>query len=281
VKDRKEIKKIGGYVEKDKDGYLINPASPEKIQGKWGAALDALLQGFIKEIGESLHSVYIRGSVAKGEAIDGVSDLDTVVVVDGPVTEEPPSWLKPLKKRILTEFTFVIMIDTEFASLAERDWYLDILIKVQGLCIYGDDLSETIEPYKLDKSLIINTRYIKGDIEWLLGRIKKQNITSEYLKSRCKWIAKIIVRAGCELVLLRSGKYSRDLYPCYEIFSKYYPEKKQDMYKALELAINPVSDTKQVKTMLQSIGTWLVGEATKTFGAPFLTDPDYYDRSLY
>jgi len=74
---------------------------------------------------------------------------------------------------------------------------------------------------------------------------------------------KIIVRTGLALVITKENTYTRDLYPAYKMFSKYYPEKESDMRKALEYAITPIIDTNQLLSFLNEYGTWMVSEADK------------------
>jgi hypothetical protein len=53
---------------------------------------------------------------------------------------------------------------------------------------------------------------------------------------------KQIVRTGFEIVMLQEKKYTRDLYLCYFIFSKYFPDYEITMKSALSLAIQPSCD---------------------------------------
>ena len=77
---------------------------------------------------------------------------------------------------------------------------------------------------------------------------------------------KRILRTGFELVMGREQKYTRDLYPCYESFIKYYPQKKDDMYKTLELAINPIDDSKIIGYILKDWLFFMSKEIEKIFG---------------
>ncbi|MFF2176595.1 hypothetical protein ACFVT8_09075 [Lysinibacillus sp. NPDC058147] len=103
----------------------------------------------------------------------------------------------------------------------------------------------------------------------LQGQIKnacddlQDNSDIEDIKDCCKWIMKIIVRAGLALVITKANTYTRDLYPAYKLFSKYYPEKKNDMKIALEYAIAPIIDVNLLLSFLNEFGTWMVSEADK------------------
>lgn len=72
-----EIKPTGSYFDIDKDGYLVNPASIEKIQNEWKEVLDMIIQKQKELFKDDLVAIYVRGSVSKGEAIKNISDIDT------------------------------------------------------------------------------------------------------------------------------------------------------------------------------------------------------------
>lgn len=59
--------------------------------------------------------------------------------------------------------------------------------------------------------------------------------------------------------------FTRDLYPCYEIFAKYYPQQASKMYTVLELAINPIDDVKTIVSFIDDFGFWLESEIESKF----------------
>ena len=98
MKDIIEIKPTGSYFGIDKEGYLINPASEDKLQEQWKPAIDDLVEAYKENHGEHLESIYVRGSVAKGKAIDYVSDIDVFAYVNLPKDEISSEWnIKPKK----------------------------------------------------------------------------------------------------------------------------------------------------------------------------------------
>ena len=103
-------------------------------------------------------------------------------------------------------------------------------------------------------------REIDRTREWL-----QNNHTDEDIEQKCTWIMKRLLRSGFELVMERSQKYTRDLYPCYEGFAEYYPKKKAEMYEVLELAISPTSSVDRINKVLNGIGMWMVEEIKNVF----------------
>ena len=65
-----------------------------------------------------------------------------------------------------------------------------------------------------------------------------------------------------ELVMVREQRYTRDLYLCYESFAKHYSEQEEAMYRALELALNPVV-SRETERFVETFGAWLDGEAER------------------
>ena len=75
-----------------------------------------------------------------------------------------------------------------------------------------------------------------------------------------------ILRTSLEILIEKSGKYSRDLYPCYELFSEFYPDKESQMREVLYLALNPTDDVKKIEDIIDGIGMWLIHEIDEVLG---------------
>jgi hypothetical protein len=257
-------KNIGSFFETDANGYIINPTSFTKIQGKWRGPLDEVRGEYLSHFGTALHSLYLRGSVAKGEALEELSDIDTFAVVDLDEEEIDVSWWRELNQSIRENYSFVEGVEVVAIPLKKIDEFPGdkIMIKTQSICLYGIDLSETIPPYKPGPDTVQHAqgigREIANTIIWL-----QEDKSEEKVMNKCSWIMKRIVRSGCELVMGRSGKYTRDLYPCYEVFSDFYPEKKDEMYEALNLSISPTSDKQTILRVLTALGNWITEEVDR------------------
>ncbi len=71
------------------------------------------------------------------------------------------------------------------------------------------------------------------------------------------------VRIGFELVMEKEQCFTLDLYPCYEMFSKHYPEKSKEMMEALKLAVFPTADMNHMWEVIHSLNDFLILEAGK------------------
>ncbi len=256
-----EIKTLGSYLDIDEDGYIVNPASFEKIQDKWLTPLEEVKEEYIARFGHALHSLYIRGSVPKGNAIDDISDLDTFAVVNLKEEEIDISWYKEINERIKEKYPFVEGIEIVAIPLNdfEKSRGDKIMIKTQSLCLCGTNLADTIPPYKVGFETTQHIQSIGRKVEDMLLWLQEDKSDEKVVK-KCGWIMKQLLRSASELVMERSEKYTRDLYPCYETFSEFYPAKKDEMYKVLELAIYPTKDKRVVSEVISGIEKWMANE---------------------
>ncbi len=261
-----QIQKIGSYLHVDEQGFIINPTSIHTIQPEWLPIVEKVKEAYMQHFGVNLHSVYIRGSVAKGQAIENISDVDSFAVITLPYEKIDTSWSDAFEEKLISEYPFVKGIEMGCIPLEEiQDHKGDqIMIKTQSVCIYGESLANTIPPMKPGTDTAQHVKYIQIEIiktkQWLEGEH-----TEEEIKRKCTWIMKRMLRSGFELVMERSQKYTRDLYLCYEGFSEYYPEKKEAMYRVLELAVNPTSDKSEIGIVLEGIGSWMTEEVERSW----------------
>lgn len=260
-KYRIEIKPIGSYFDVDKNGFLINPTSAEKVQEKWKPLVEDIVDIYKNLYGEKLKNVYIRGSVAKGEAVEGVSDIDTFAYVDLSKKElKENNTNREMRKHIEKKYDFVEGIEMGAYPLSEIS--NDSIILNQSLCVYGEPIS--VPKLKVGKEMAIHSPSFYNRFKWFENFLVKDE-SDEEIKKGCVWLMKGLLRVGFELTMERSQKYTRDLYCCYETFVEYYPEKESEMREVLDLALNPTADKNKIKKIMENLGAWFLIEIPNHF----------------
>jgi len=266
------ILKIGDLLAIDSQGFIINPCSFTKISHPWTELIDDIKATYLEIFGNKLHSVYIRGSVPRGKAISRVSDLDSLAVILGEIEEDELANIHLWSKKAKHLYPFCKNVESlcvSYQEIMESDATLRMVIKTQSLCIFGDDLTLVLPDYKPGIEMISHAFNLVEDLEIFqdeLQHLGNNNFFySQFIKDRCAWIMKRIVRTGLELVILKEQVYTRDLYPSYLLFSQHYPDQKRYMKKALELAINPSDNRAGLLVFLRDFGCWLVGEIENEF----------------
>lgn len=261
-----EVLAIGKVLAVDQAGFIIREASLEKISFEWRSLIDEVILGYRKYWLDAVDSIYVRGSVAVGKAIPGVSDLDTFAIINIEKSQLDHSWFDSFKKQLKLQYPFCTGIELR-ALESERllDLNLDdynplrMLLKTQAVCVWGEDISLQLPPCKPDINAVSHAFSLAEDLQQVMIDLQELD-ESESLKVKkaCQWIMKRIVRSGFEIVMETAQCYTRDLYPCYELFSRYFPQQQPQMYQALNWAINPIDDRVKIREFLNSFGSWLV-----------------------
>lgn len=257
------IEPIGSVIRPNSEGYLVNPNRLERIEPEWRSAIDATTDEFRAHFESLLHSVYVRGSVAAGHGVPGVSDLDFIVILDvsGEGIERERmnarQWFAGVRPILLRQYSFVEDIDLTIRRRDNVGPIISFMLQVTGVCVDGEDLIPTLLPYRIGPDIAQHAPNLSREIEETKSWLARDQLAGEVVK-KCRWIMKRLIRSGFELVMERAQVYTRDLYPCYQYFSRYYPERKADMYHALELAVNPTTEKDKIIEVLNQLGGWLV-----------------------
>ncbi len=262
-----ELKRHGSYLATDSDGFVVSQSHKSLIQEKWKPVINATIDFYKAKLDEELHSVYIRGSVSKGMAVDDLSDLDSFCVLREGVSSPDDLKTKDFQKVIKEKYHFCDFVEISFIEYQkvfeapkERERsIIEELIKTQAVCVYGDDLASKIKPFRISE-MIGHSLFVEKELEKLPEYFEEARDSESEIKDLCSWIMKRIIRSGFDLVLEREQKFTRDLYLCFESFSKYYPDKSNEMKEVLNLCLNPISDVKKINQTLSRIGPFLLSQ---------------------
>ncbi|MDI6533201.1 nucleotidyltransferase [Bacillus mycoides] len=260
------IKKIGRFCPVDDEGFIINDAHFNKIQPVFLEVIQEIKDTCCQFLWDDLHSVYIRGSIPRGIGIEGVADVDMIILVRKNPQVIDLSWRKELEVQITQQFNCISGVELSFYSEKEvinsEDFsFIGFMIQTHSVCILGEDVKLYLPKYKVSQEIAYeHLIHLRKQIEQTHEELI-HNKDVDDIEDCCRWIMKIVVRAGLALTIDREGLYSRDLYPAYELFSKHFPEQEKNMRKALQYVIEPIKDIEEILSFLDTFGDWLIEKA--------------------
>lgn len=262
------IKNIGRFCPTDENGYILNDSSLKKIKPEYFQIIEEVLKYYQTHLGLDLHSVYVRGSIPRGLGIEGVSDLDTIAVTKKDTNDLELEWVEKAEQELNKKFNYINGVEFSFYYIDDilgstKFSIIPFMIKTHSVCVYGEDLTAHLPIYKADEKIGNEHLFnLKSQIKQAKKDLNGNDDIEDVLDCCC-WIMKIIVRAGLALVIGEENKYTRDLFPAYELFSKYYPEKETNMKQAIKYAINPVGNANEIIDFLEDMGNWMISESEK------------------
>ncbi len=268
-----EIQPIGEFYEVDAAGNLVNPCALDNIPLPQRALIRELGIQYRMHLGNSLMGLYLRGSVPAGRAIPGVSDLDVLGLLKWHphqqfIRWERPSFADEADDALRHHYQNLTNIDHAVAhhdpAFPGRNLSVKMVLKTQSLCIWGQDVIPDIPDFKLGNDLCIHHKWVAAILEtWndLDNEWPNQASKIDFIRTCCK----TLIRSGFELIMLKEGKFTQDLYPCYKAFSKHFPAKAEEMRQVLLLFLNPVAMQYQADRIFGGIGPWLLKEIESHF----------------
>ena len=109
---------IGSVLGVDNEGYLVGQSGADKIVAPWDEPVAAIRDAAVEYLGDELHRVYVRGSVSRGAAIEGVSDIDSIIVVKNDPDIITKDWRANLESQIALQYPIVKGLDFSYQDLA-------------------------------------------------------------------------------------------------------------------------------------------------------------------
>ncbi len=260
------LRPMGSVLKTDENGYLISETSPEKIQKEFLPVINDSIELGKKMLGDELHSIYLRGSAAKGELVKGISDLDFKFIIQNEPSAELKATLKAAFDELAKTHPEVIKIDQGLTSLERFNRGRNPLNKYQTICMYGEDLSKNLPPLKPGKETRTASKVVLKDIADVLPLLENETNPAVIKKESIK-ICKQIIRSAHDLVAEKLQRFTRDIYPAYEGAIQVYPEQKTLLHRIAEIAVFGSTNKQELVSLIQQSKAFIEPELITVFGA--------------
>jgi len=263
----------GRIWEVDEQGFLISDAKLDYIKPPFQAVVDNVIEAYIQNIGQDIHSIYITGSVARGLAIEGQSDLDAIAVLEYYTDPElvMQDWVSSTEADILAKHNCVADVQME---IYPHGWLLHdesefsisaFVLKTHAVCVWGIDMSPDMTTYRFTNKetriAIANDDIIQlePDIEEAIEAIEA-NGTPDNVRYWCKRICKNMIHSAFGLVMVDEAVHTRDIDVSVRYFLKHYPDQEKGIQQAVDFILSPTESSTDILAYLDTFGGWLIAE---------------------
>jgi predicted nucleotidyltransferase len=256
----------------DRDGTIAREGALDRVAGAFVPVVDAARARVIETFDSTrLHSAYLYGSIPRGTAVPGVSDLDLLLALHDEPTDTDRADAATIETALDAAFPQIVGVGIGLASarslLSEVERH-DGGFFVACLCtpLLGDDLARWLPRYRPTTLLACETNGDLAVVLRLLHTRADQAATDDERRAVSRVVGRRVVRTGFTLVMPRWGGWTSDLDESAELFGRYYPERAEQMRLAAATGREPTTEPAVLDTLLDDLGPWLAAEYTAVHG---------------
>ncbi|MFD9390158.1 nucleotidyltransferase [Streptomyces sp. NPDC060000] len=256
----------------DSQGHIAREGSLACVAHDFRPVVAAARERIPGLFGTRLHSAYLYGSIPRGTARVGRSDLDLLAVLREEPTDADRADGRALDEALDREFpqidgggTLLVGHARVLSDLERHDlgWFLACLCTP----LLGEDLAEYLPRYRPDSLL---ARETNGDLALVLprwrDRVSAAGASEAALRPLVRFMSRRLVRTAFTLVMPRWNGWTSDLHEMAEAFGAYYPQRAEQLRAAAVLGYEPRGDRAVLSSYVDDLGPWLADEYTRVHG---------------
>ena len=226
----------------DKDGFIENLYSSKSIGPEFQGVVNAVIDSLLSDLPNQIDGIYLYGSVPRGTAVFGHSDLDVSIILNTPIGQREKRVFQHLSDCIPKAYPQVSKLDIDPGFLSEvlqpqEKFHWQFWLKHCCCCIWGNDLSIGFSRYKPSREI---AQALNGDLSTFLEQMSPAFKTMTDADA-AKVIGKKLVRAAYYFVAEKDGSWYTNLSQCSAVAKRYYPEQSDDIELAHQYALGQLT----------------------------------------
>jgi len=249
----------------DPEGYILPEADLANVQPEYRGVPKAAAGLLGRELGPRLHSGYLYGSVVRGNAVPGRSDLDLVAVLWTPAEAADRLAASRAEQDLLARFPVLADAGVVFTHRREvmspRQRYgLQVFLRDLSVCVWGEDLRPGLPRTRPSATVAVA---FHEDTPAVLARARgalRTRTDPEAVRRDCRVAARRMVQAGFAVAMARDGVWATVLEEQAAAVGAAFPRWAAAARRAAEQGRRPVADPEAVAELLDTFGHWVEEE---------------------
>ncbi|UTV29956.1 nucleotidyltransferase domain-containing protein [Photobacterium atrarenae] len=238
----------------DEQGFIQNVYSPEYIQPEFQSVVESVVNELRRRLPNQIDGIYLYGSVPRGNAVLGKSDLDLSLVLKRPIIESDREVFKYISLSLPQSHPEISKLDIDPGCVGEvmqpqEIYHWQFWLKHCCCFIWGNDLSQQF-PRQRPSIEIANA--LNGDLLEFRDQIEGR-MEAMHADEVSKVIGKKLLRAAYYFVAEKDGSWYTDLGQCYQVAARYYPHLSDELKMTYELASGYYSSKEDAIQLLEQL----------------------------
>jgi uncharacterized protein len=248
----------------DPEGYIRPEADLANVQPAYQGLPDAAAGLLTGEFGPGLHSAYLYGSVVRGNAVPGRSDVDLLAVLLAAPTGEDRARADRVERALMERFPVLFSAGVGLTHLQEvgspaQRYGLQVFLRELAVCICGEDLRPGLPRTKPSAAVAAG---FHDDTHAVFARARETLATStdpEVIRRICRAASRRMVQVAFAVVMAREGVWVTVLEEQAAAIGAAFPQWAEAARRAAEQGRRPVADAGVVRELLDNFGRWAEG----------------------
>jgi hypothetical protein len=231
---------------------ISNDCSREKVASDYAPIIDDAVGAYRRNLGKLLLSVRLMGSVPRGEATIGLSDIDFVALTSMNAEADNRSMLVAESKRLSAKYPCVGRVDLEIEIKGRVTTAREFIFRSDSICIWGDD---TYRNTDIRMSNIALAKLITPDFDKLLSGYRqrlKNPIQAEELGQLCRSVGKEVLKCFRRFLILKYALYKKGAIDIHDQLVSYFPQETDTFDRLLGIHEQPVQRREDLLDVLRS-----------------------------
>jgi uncharacterized protein len=246
----------------DPEGYIVPEADLANVQPEYRGVPEAAADLLVRELGPRLHGGYLYGSVVRGNAVPGRSDLDVVAVLWTPAEAADRLAAGRVEQGLVARFPVlptagVALSDLEEVRSPRQRYGFQVFLRDLCVCVCGEDLRPGLPRTRPSAAV---AAAFHEDTPAVLARAREALRTRpdpEAVRRACRIATRRMVQAGFAVAMARDGVWATVLEEQAAAVGAAFPEWAAAARQAAEQGRRPVADPDTVAELLDTFGRWV------------------------
>jgi uncharacterized protein len=245
----------------DPEGYIRPEADLANVQPEYQGVPDAAAGLLADEFGSHLHSAYLYGSVVRGNAVPGRSDVDLAAVLLAAPTDEDRTRADRAERALVDRFPVLFGAGVGLTHLQEvrspaQRYAWQVFLRELAVCICGEDLRPGLPRTRPSAAVAAgfhdDTRAVLARARELLGT----STDPEVVRGVCRVASRRMLQVAFAVVMAREGVWATVLEEQAAVVGAAFPRWAQAARRAAGQGRRPVADAGVVRELLDGFGRW-------------------------
>jgi uncharacterized protein len=230
---------------------IANDCSLDKVGRDYAPIIDDAVGACRRNLDKLLLSVRLMGSVARGNAAYGVSDIDFVALTSMNPGADQRKMLSAESTRLSAKYPYVSRVDLEIEIKGRVTAVRDFIFRTDSICVWGDDAYAKTETKTSNTAL---AKLTTPDFEQLLSGYRhrlKTPIHGEELSQLCRSVGKDVLKCFRKHLILKLAIYRKSAADIHDQLVTYYPAETEAFGRILRMYEHPLEKREDLLDVLR------------------------------